>query len=188
MIILKRILRPILIILVTGVVFRGWIYRQVVAYKSIGERVSYLATNKNLINYFEENTTNAKNPKIKEIIDIGLSITSQLLEFTVSKNYNDPNRLIDTKTANCIGYATFFSANCNYLLKKYALDDMWVATPHKGQLYMFGMNIHKYFKSPFFRDHDFVIIENKNTGETLAVDPSINDYLYIDYITLKNKK
>ena len=117
--ILKRILQVILIILVIGFVFRGWIYRQIVTYKSIEERVSYKVTNENLISYFEENIVNVEDPKIEEIIDVGLSTTSQLLKFTTSKNHNDPNKLINTKTANCIGYSTFFSANCNYLLKKY---------------------------------------------------------------------
>lgn len=183
---LKRILQSILIIVLIGLVFRGSVYRKVITYKSIGERVSYSATNKTLIKYIEENTINAKDPKIEKIIDMGLSATSRLLRFTTSKNHIEPNKLINTKTANCIGYATFFSANCNYLLKKYALDNNWIAKPHKGQLYLFGINIHKYFKSAIFKDHDFVIIENKRTGEVLAVDPSINDYLYIDYVTLKN--
>jgi len=28
-----------------------------------------------------------------------------------------------------------------------------------------------------------VTIENKTTGEIFAVDPTVNDYLYIDFIT-----
>jgi hypothetical protein len=119
-----------------------------------------------------------------EIIKVGLSKTTELLKFTTSKNHIDPNKLIDTKTANCIGYATLFSANCNYLLVKHKLNEVWVATPHKGQLYLFIFNIHNYFKSSFFKDHDFVIIKNKNTGETLAIDPSINDYFYINYVKI----
>ncbi len=168
--ILKRILQVILIILVIGFVFRGWIYRQIVTYKSTGERVNYTATNENLISYFEENIVNVKDTKIEEIINVGLSTTSQLLEFTASKNYNNPNKLIDTKTANRIGYATFFSSICNYLLEKKNIRD-WKAVPHKGQLYFLGVNVHQYFDSPFFKDHDFAIIQNKNTGEILAVDP-----------------
>ena len=35
----------------------------------------------------------------------------------------------------------------------------------------------------FFKDHDFVTIENKETGEIFAVDPSVNDYLFIDFVT-----
>jgi len=51
------------------------------------------------------------------------------------------------------------------------------------QLYFLGTNIHKYFNSSFFKDHDFVTIENKTTGEIFAVDPTVNDYLRIDFIT-----
>jgi hypothetical protein len=68
-------------------------------------------------------------------------------------------------------------------LKRYNLADRWTAKPQIGQLYFLGTNIHKYFNSAFFKDHDFVTIENKKTGEILAVDPTVNDYLHIDFIT-----
>ena len=63
------------------------------------------------------------------------------------------------------------------------MADKWNAKPQIGQLYFLGTNIHKYFNSSFFEDHDFVTIENKSTGEILAVDPTVNDYLNIDFIT-----
>ncbi|GGG62573.1 hypothetical protein GCM10011378_43400 [Hymenobacter glacieicola] len=45
--------------------------------------------------------------------------------------------------------------------------------------------MHKYFNSAFFKDHDFVTIENKRTGKVYAVDPTIDDYLSVDFITYK---
>ncbi|OEK07613.1 hypothetical protein A8C32_17610 [Flavivirga aquatica] len=178
-------MKTLLIVLLIGVVFKGWIYRYVVTYKPIEKRTNYLIVNGELVNSIETKLINNEGLKIEKIIDIGLSVTSQQLRFTATKNYRDPNKLISTRTANCIGYAAFFSASCNYLLKKYDLDSIWVATPHKGQLYLLDINIHKYFKSPFFKDHDFVIIENMRTGNTLAIDPTIYDYLGVNYITLK---
>ena len=74
-------------------------------------------------------------------------------------------------------------------MKKYNLDDTWTAKPQIGQLYLLGTNIHQYFNHPFLKDHDFVAIENKQTGQILAVDPTVNDYFYIDFITyISNKK
>jgi hypothetical protein len=32
------------------------------------------------------------------------------------------------------------------------------------------------------QDHDFVTIKNNETGEIMAVDQTVNDYLYIDFI------
>lgn len=181
--IIKRILFTILVLTTLGLLFRGWFYRHLVTYKSVGHRTNYLATDKKLVDYINANTGEQTDPDIEHIIKLGLSITSGQLNFTADKNDTDPNKLITTKTAHCVGYASFFATTCNQLLDKYNLADTWIAKPQVGQLYFLGTNIHKYFNSSFFKDHDFVTIENKTTGEILAVDPTVNDYLDIDFIT-----
>ena len=163
--------------------FRGWFYRHLVTYKSVGLRTNYSATDKKLTDYIDANTDEQTDPDIEQIVKLGLTITSRQLNFTANKNDIDPNKLITSKTAHCVGYATFFATTCNYLLKRYNLADRWTAKPQIGQLYFLGTNIHKYFNSTFFKDHDFVTIENKKTGEIIAVDPTVNDYLLIDFIT-----
>ena len=186
---IKRALLIILIISTVGLLFRGWFYRHLVTYKSDGIRTNYLATNIKLTDYIDANTDNQTDPDIKQIIKLGLSITSRKLNFTANKkNDTDPNKLIISKTAHCVGYASFFATTCNYLLEKYNLSDTWTAKPQVGQLDFLGTNIHdyltKFFKdTDFIKDHDFVTIENKKTGEILAVDPTVNDYLRIDFIT-----
>jgi hypothetical protein len=124
-------------------------------------------------------------PNVEQIIEQSLSISSNVLHFTVEKHSSNPNVLINTKTANCVGYACFFAATCNYLLSKYELNDTWTAKPQIGQLNLFGKNIHHFFRSAFFKDHDFVTIENKRNGKLFAVDPTLNDYLLIDLVTYK---
>jgi hypothetical protein len=180
---IKRIILVFLILTTVGLLFRGWFYRHLVTYKSIGLRQTYIATDEKLLNFIEINVNGKKDLVIKEIIQLGLSTTSRQLNFSASKNDNDPNKLIYSKTAHCVGYALFFSTTCNYLLKKYNLAVTWSAKPQIGQLYILGTNVHKHFKSQFFKDHDFVTIENKKTGEIFAVDPTINDYFCIDFIT-----
>jgi len=185
---IKRTLLIILIISTVGLLFRGWFYRHLVTYKSVKIRTNYLATNIKLTDYIDANTDNQTDPDIKQIIKLGLSITSRKLNFTVDKNYTDPNKLIISKTAHCVGYASFFATTCNYLLEKYNLSDTWTAKPQVGQLNFLGKNIHIYLTkffidTNFIKDHDFVTIENKKTGEILAVDPTVNDYLRIDFIT-----
>ena len=184
--IVKRIFLTILIFLTIGVTLRGILYRHIVTYKSIGQRANYEITNDKLALYVKENCIEKDNVTIKEIIKNSLSLTSKALKFTLSQNDSNPNKLIVSKTANCIGYAAFFSTVCNYQLKKHNLSEHWIAQPEIGQLYVFGTNIHQYFNSPSFKDHDFVIITNKTTKETYAVDPSVHDYLYINFVTLKN--
>jgi hypothetical protein len=180
---IKRTLIIILILTTVGLLFRGWLYRYLVTYKSVGLRTNYSATDKILTDYIDANRDKQADPDIKQIIKLGLSITSRQLNFTADKNDTDPNKLITSKTAHCVGYATFFATICNYLLDEYNLSDTWIAKPQVGQLYFLGTNIHKYFHSSFFKDHDFVTIENKKTGEIVAVDPTVNDYLLIDFIT-----
>ncbi len=185
---IKRTLLIILILSTVGLLFRGWFYRHLVTYKSDGIRTNYLATNIKLTDYIDANTEKETDPDIKQIIKLGLSITSRKLNFTFDKNDTDPNKLIISKSAHCVGYASFFATTCNYLLEKYNLSDTWTAKPQAGQLDFLGTNIHKYFTRffkdrNFIKDHDFVTIENKKTGEILAVDPTANDYLRIDFIT-----
>jgi methionyl-tRNA synthetase len=87
-----------------------------------------------------------------------------------------------TQTANCIGYAAFCATTCNELFQKNSLSGVWIARPQIGQLHLFGTNIHPYFHSAFFKDHDFVVIENKQSGMVYAVDPTVHDYLGIEFV------
>ena len=180
---IKRTALTIFILATVGLLFRGWFYRQLLTYKSLGVRTNYAVTNDKLLDFINASADKQTNPDIEQIIKLGLSITSEHLNFTADKNDTDPNKLITSKTAHCVGYATFFATTCNYLFDKYNLADTWTARPQVGQLNFLGKNIHQYFSTPFFKDHDFVTIENKTTGQTFAVDPTISDYLFIDFVT-----
>ena len=180
---IKKSLIVILILTTVAILFRGMFYRHIVTYKSVGFRSNFSAKDKKLTDYIESSIDIKDNTDINQIIKLGLSITSNQLNFTANKNDIDPNKLITSKTAHCVGYASFFITTCKYLLKKYHLEDKWILQHQIGQLYFLGTNVHKYFNSSFLKDHDFVTIENKKTGEIIAVDPTVNDYLFIDYIT-----
>lgn len=180
---LKPLTLIFLILIAVGILLRGPVYRSLVFYKSIGQRKSYSLTSNKLANYINTSTETLNALKIEQIIKISLSITSKQLNFTAEKNDIDPNKLIVSKKAHCVGYSAFFATTCNYLLKRHKLSSNWVAKPQVGQLYLWGINIHQFFNSPFFKDHDFVIIENKTTDRIIAVDPTVNDYLRIDGVS-----
>jgi hypothetical protein len=181
--IIKRTFLTILILTTVGLLFRGWFYRHLVTYKSVGLRTNYSATDEKLIDYIDARIDKQTEPDIKQLIKIGLSMTSEQLNFTADKNDIDPNKLVSSKKAHCVGYASFFATTCNYLIKKYNLADKWIAEPQIGHLYFLGTNVHGYFNSSFFKYHDFVTVENKSTGEIFAVDPTVNDYFNIDFIS-----
>ncbi len=168
-----------------SIIFRGAIYRSVITYESVSIRNNYNIYNKQLINLIDEEIKDKNNLSEKDIIKIGLKITNKQLNFTASNNDLDPNKLVESKTAHCVGYSYFCASVCNYIFEKQDINDVWVAKPRVGKLFLLGNNIHQYFNSSFFKDHDFVTIENKKTGEIFAIDPSLNDYLYINYVKFR---
>jgi hypothetical protein len=184
---IKRAILAILILTTVAYLFRGWLYRNIVTYYTTGIRTNYSVTNDELSNHIDSISALQNDLNIKQTIALALSITSNQLIFSTSKNDNDPNDLINSKIAHCIGYASFFTTTCNYLLKRNDLVGNWIAKPQVGELYVFGINIHDYFKSSFFKDHDFVTIENEKTGQIFAVDPTVHDYLHIDFISFETQ-
>jgi len=180
---LKKIFLVIFILISTGILFRGCLFRYLVTYQSIGQRNQYTATSADLIESIENQVGAKPNLAAMEIIQRSLDLTTRRLRFTATRNAIDPNILIHSKTAHCVGYAAFFATTCNYLFEKHHMANEWKATPHIGQLYFWGENLHRHFHTPFFKDHDFVLLENKLTGQVIAVDPTVSDYLWIDRVT-----
>lgn len=170
-----------------GVIFRTEIFKGIVGYKSLALRENPYKMGKNLEIFLERKMSqiNIKNPGIDEVINSSHLITSSLLYFTIDNNDTDPNQLLNSKSAHCVGYSYFFTMTCNYLLKKFNLEKNWEVRHQIGKIYVFGINVHQYFNSPFFVDHDFITIENKKNNQKIAVDPVVYDYLYIDSVTLK---
>lgn len=115
---LKRIMLILLILVTAGMLFRGWLYRHLITYRTVGQRPTYLITDNKLAAFIDMNVGKKKGQDIEEIIKMGLSVTARQLNFTAAHNDNDPNKLLYSRTAHCVGYASFFATTCNYLLKK----------------------------------------------------------------------
>ena len=163
----------ILCIFLLGIFFfRGFFYRSFFKYESVGTRGIFV------IEEFDKDKFKSEN--IDDIINLSLEKASENLEF---KLYN-PGKFLQTGKANCVGYSDYFSSYVFHLLLINDLDKDWKVHHEIGKLKVFGVNIHHFFNSNSFKDHDFVIIENVKTGEILAVDPSVYDYFKIDRISL----
>lgn len=176
---IKRLGMGIAILLFAILLFRGWLFRQLVHYKTIGQRTEYLVTDADLEHLIDQAVEKHKPKDAKAAIRLSLRLTAQELHFVVARNDNDPNLLIHSKKAHCVGYAAFFASVCNAVLARSGLADDWAAKPQIGALYLLGVNIHRYFKTPFFKDHDFDRIVNRQTGEEILVDPTVYDYFRI---------
>ncbi len=81
---IKQIFLIILILTTVGLLFRGWIYRNLVTYKSVGLRTNYPAKDKKLTDYINANTNIQTDLDIKQIVKLGLSKTSRQLNYVSS--------------------------------------------------------------------------------------------------------
>ena len=170
-----------ILLLVMVFLLRGTIFRATMSYRAVGQRTNYEITNEKLLQIIN----NKKTTNVNETIKTALSITAGELNFVFTQASANPNTLIDTKSANCIGYSAFCAAVCNHLFQQHENTKMWVATPQIGQIYCLGINIHPYFKSAFFKDHDFVIVKNTVTGAIIAIDAVVYDYFRIKSVKQK---
>lgn len=173
----KRII--FLILIFAGMFFgRGFLYRTFFSYETIRERQIYPFENENFKN-------DKPDRDIEEIIEGGLKHTSSLLTFSFGPCENDPNLLFRAKKANCIGYSALLAALIQAELRKDKLDKEWEVSHEVGEIYFLNKNINQYFTSKFFKDHDFVVVKNKETKERIAIDAALYDYFRINKITLK---
>ena len=114
---MKKTLKVMGILVLILILFRGFVYRLLINYNEIGERTEIVITSEELINKIESHSTDRK-MNLEEIISIANSVTIEELKFTSNKTSSDPNELINTKYANCVGYSAMFNSIANYLIKK----------------------------------------------------------------------
>ncbi|QHI36063.1 hypothetical protein IMCC3317_14160 [Kordia antarctica] len=179
---LKKYLNRILVSGILLFIFKGFLYRNLVAYTKIETRKNYAITNKNIIQSIEK-YTNDEELTIDDIIEISNKITSKELEFTLHETSNNPNLNFETNKANCIGYSSLFNAVGNYILQQQNLSETYEFRHVVGKMKFLGYDIHNIFKSPFFKDHDYNEIINKKIGAKHYVDPSLYDYTWINRVT-----
>ncbi|MEM6298607.1 MAG: hypothetical protein AAF740_07970 [Bacteroidota bacterium] len=180
---LKKLLLVLGILVILLVVFRGFIYRSLIHYESIGVRSEIRITNSTLIEVITKRSQNEE-ITVRNIVTIADQITQETLEFTTNRASKNPNDL-RTQKANCVGYSAMFNAVANYLIRKHGLQNEVQATHNIGQLYFLGTNLHQYFENSFFKDHDFNTITNTKSGEKVLIDPTVSDYLWIKQITAR---
>lgn len=120
---------------------------------------------------------------IERIIKRSLDFTATQLRFTSDKNNIDPNLLFTSKAANCVGYAAFFNTTCLALLRKEKLENRFQVKHIRGKLTLLGFDLHQLTSSPFFRDHDFNVVEHLETGKKVYLDASLQDVLGIGLVS-----
>jgi len=112
-----------------------------------------------------------------------LEETADALCFTTGHVRNDAASVLKTGKANCIGYSAVFKDRCEEQLQRVGLSDEWRVQRMRGLLYCRSFNMHRLFSSPFWKDHDICVVENRRTGERVYVDPSLFDALGIRQVS-----
>jgi len=123
---------------------------------------------------------------INDMVDFNLDLTAKQLNFTFGKCSSDPATIINTRKANCIGYSALFSSLMNYTLGKKQLDKRYKCYHYVGKIFYAGQNINALINDPFFKDHDFNLVKDKENKNNIAVDPSFYEYSGIKRVSLKN--
>lgn len=177
---MNKTLRIILIVFCALFLFRGSVFRTVVCYEKVGEREIVLLSD-----------------RVFEDIDLDVVIAGDLpnavmdfvcdeLEFS-SVASNEISAVINSNKANCIGYSALYCA-LGEKCRKNSSEFSGFLFKHKiAHMHVFGINIHPYFSSPFFKDHDFVEVIDRRSGLSKCYDPSLADYLWIKEVTCKEE-
>ncbi|MCF8244283.1 MAG: hypothetical protein K9J37_05715 [Saprospiraceae bacterium] len=176
---MKRFLKYSFLTLLVLFLIRGWLFRHLVSYHSENERPIFVLTNPSLSQKIENQTVDTS---IQSIVRRSLIFTSDQLRFTFDKCDTDPNLLFASQKTNCTGYAAFFNTTCQTLLRKEKLENRFRVKHLRGKLTVLGFDLHQLTSSPFFRDHDYNVVEDLETGKKLYMDASLQDVIGIGYV------
>ncbi|MFM7234503.1 MAG: hypothetical protein ACKOZM_07920 [Flavobacteriales bacterium] len=162
---------------------KGWLFRSCFSYSDSGKRGSNVLISEDLRQYADSIAASETPTDVMDVVMLANEITSEHLMFRSTSNEINPNTLFTYRRTHCVGYAAFFQVVCNYLLVKFNFDNEWSCSAHVGRIYFMTMDVHRFFKSPFFKDHDFNIIRKKSENEAIYVDATLYDYFGIATVT-----
>jgi len=162
-------------------ILRGVLFRYLINYNVVSSRAAIEISNQRLIDKINAKSID-KTIDLETLTCIANAITCEMLSFTNGKASANPNQLLQTQRANCVGYAAMLNSIANYLIQKHQLP---FASKHQvAKLDLLGLDLHQFFNSSFFKDHDFNEIIDLDTGAKVSIDASVSDYLWIDRVSV----
>lgn len=114
---------------------------------------------------------------VEEYNDLIVRLISSKLNFGSEQQEINPNDFRES-TAHCVGYSSLHASLLNYSFK----ESGYIATHVRGDIYLFGFQITDKLQSSFFKDHDFVRIENPSSGRFFYTDASLYEFTLISRI------
>ncbi len=177
------ILLVLIAIPVLALVFRADLYRSFVSYRMMTlTTVAPLENEKGM-----EKVTAETQSLGNDALALGqacLELTTAQLDMELKVLPTDPNALVEATVANPMGYATYCASMCNYAFAQNGLQDIWMARTAQCNLYFLGIDLVKYVDNENYKGHDIVVLENKESGERIGIDPTAYEYLKIGQVRL----
>ncbi|MCC6724288.1 MAG: hypothetical protein IT258_07220 [Saprospiraceae bacterium] len=81
-----------------------------------------------------------------------------------------------------MGYAAYFSTVCERLIKRAGLVERYRVKHLRAKISFLGFDLHHLTNDPFFKDHDYNMVEDLKTGSKVFVDASTKDVLGIGFV------
>lgn len=165
---MRWIRRPLLFLLVALVLlwlFRSAVYRTLVRYEVVGLRAP--------VGIFNQDASGAT--ELDKAMRVALDTTAARLHFSTGKVSNDPQSLIHGGAANCIGYTALCAALLKAKLEAAGLGEEYTVEAVIGKLYIGEQDLHAFFTSSFWKDHDVVRVRAKASNEVWLLDPTLYD-------------
>ena len=166
----------VLLLIVLAVLLRGPLFRLCFHFQNLRER----RTGAPLPHVVSGHPSETRiDPVVSTCIDDALDATAEALEFSTGHSPGDVSGALASGTANCIGYAAVFTQFCEVRLQTAVPSDDWRVLHLRGLLFCGSFNLHRLFSSPFWKDHDICVVENRSTGQRLYIDPTLFDAAHI---------
>lgn len=122
---------------------------------------------------------------VTDLTDIAAEFTNEQLSFSFENFPQNVNSVLENGSANCVGYARLFNSICNFIIEKRKMGSILESQHLVAKIYFLGIELNALFESPFFSDHDFVKVVDKNRNEVIYFDPSLDDVFGVGEVVVK---
>ena len=179
----RRIRKAVIFFAIAGALFfaREYLYRMLADYRQTGTRHSAMLTQPDWKSDCDAWLQENPDAGTKDIVAFADNYTRDNLKFTFEKCTTDPNRLMALAPAerrsNCVGYSSMMDATVSYLARQSGKAAHIHSEHCVGLIFIAGFNLHRLFDHPFFRDHDYNVVVDKQSGRRFWQDPSVEEVL-----------
>jgi hypothetical protein len=95
-------------------IFRGALYRAAVNYQSLGER-PIIQLNEAALLRTIDHATGEGDLDLAQIVAIARKLTNQHLQFRAKATTSDPNQVVLSGKAHCVGYSALFASVADHM-------------------------------------------------------------------------